>query len=140
MAEAQAELPLSGPDLTDENERAHWARIERDFRERAAPVSRIVGHKSIAWATGLSGGQVSKELSGLEDKHLSFTHGLYLARQSQDEALNRIIVVEALGHRGLPERQRAETPAEKLERLEATLKRHGRLGQLILDEAMGRRR
>lgn len=97
----------------DADEAAYWENVERKLRLFCDPLSRAIRPKNITWAMQFSQAQLSKELSGTDDKHLSARVLLYIARKSQHDELCRYIVCDLLGFK-MPERQRPPTLAEEL--------------------------
>jgi hypothetical protein len=120
------------------DEVAHWQRLEREAANLCDPLARMIGHKNITFPLGLSGGQLTRELSSAYDNRLSLSVALITGRRSQNERLARLIVCDGLGMR-MPEWQRRKvTPEEDLRALREECRNAGIAGQAILDAA-GRR-
>lgn len=138
MKASEQEVELSGFTDPDSDEVLHWQRVEREALALCDPLSRMVGHKNICWATGVSGGQLTREISPVYDNRLSLAVALYVLRHSQNEKLARVLICDGAGYRLPDPQKRKATTEEELRALREVLREAGPVGMAALDAAARR--
>jgi hypothetical protein len=134
------DLSLSGFTDPDSDEVLQWQRVERETAALCEPLAQLIGHKHIAWALGVSGGQLTRELSPAYENRLSLSTGLYILRRSQNEKLARVLICDGAGYR-LPEPQKKKaTVEEELRALKAAVAELGSAAPGVLADAARRLR
>jgi hypothetical protein len=124
----------------DTDEVLRWQAFEREALALCDPLARMVGHKNITYHLGVSGGQLTRELSAAYENRLSLAVGLYLLRHTQHERLAQLVICDGAGYR-LPEPQKRKLSFEERYRaLEEECRSAGAAGQALLDAANRRAR
>lgn len=140
MTVSPQNIELSGIEETDLEEKMRWERVEREAVTLCDPLSRILHRKDIIFRTGVSEGQLSRELSPDYDNRLSLVTALYILRHSQHERLAQLLICDGGGYR-LPEPQKRKVSTEeRLRALEAECRNAGPAGAALLDAADKRAR